>query len=404
MHSHHGRKAEEAPQGRNHHHRSNSRGNGGQGYHSRRLKTVVEVMLSFDTTGSMYKYLDAVRASLSSALTELKAAADRESVVLRVGVVAHGDYCDKATAYVIKFLPLLDLTPANEAKIQDFIAGVGRTSGGDAPECYELALNKVRKGAHWTRGSRRALVLVGDANPHDVGYSINGYTNHIDWKHEAEHLARMGVRVYAVHAGGHASSRPFYDTLATTTQGARLDMKELGTVSGLVVAATMNEVGGEALSRYSHRLREQGRMSAELEVVIQRISTVTRDKSGVVSRRTSTKVTVVGGEGLGAPGLASAMRGLRLDGAGSAAVAKALSDVAPKTRAKAACYFFNRPSGCRKSASQCAFAHVKVCRYFNSPSGCSKSSCRFPHEAVSKPAPRHPHHAHHAYRHHKHAA
>lgn len=378
-------------------------------HHSR--QTVVEVMLSFDTTGSMYSYLGAVRKNLAAALGELKEAAQREGVVLRVGVVAHGDYCDKATSYVIKFLPLLDLTPANEAKITAFIEGVGATGGGDAPECYELALNKLRKHAHWTRGSRRAVVLVGDALPHDVGYSINGYTNHIDWKEEAKRLGDMGVRVYAVQAGGRSSSRPFYDHLAAATKGARLDMSQLNTVSALVVAASMNEVGGKALTRYSERLRATGRMSAELEIVIQRISTVTTDTSGTTSRhtRTAVKVRTSGGGRVAADDddVVAALRRLGLDASG----APALCDAAPSNkgtkgrvtdgkRVVKPCFYFNSPCGCRKQASECAFSHVKVCRFFNSRRGCSHpDTCTYAHLRVSQPPRPHGHgHGH------KHAA
>ena len=99
--------------------------------------------------------------------------------------------------------------------MSSFISGVSATGGGDADECYELVLRQVlhctvlyctvllvlrqaRTQLSWTPGSVRALVMIGDCNPHGPGYPLN--RDRIDWRTEAAALAEEGIRVYAVQA------------------------------------------------------------------------------------------------------------------------------------------------------------------------------------------------------------
>ena len=68
---------------------------------------------------------------------------------------------------------------------------VERTGGGDGPECYELVLKRAREELAWTAGSQRVLVVIGDNEPHPVGYKYGGKTYYIDWKEECEFLKNM---------------------------------------------------------------------------------------------------------------------------------------------------------------------------------------------------------------------
>src|SRR5579885_2809732 len=64
----------------------------------------VEVVFSFDTTGSMYPCLTQVRRKVKSTVTRLAEEIDG----IRIGIIAHGDYCDKGSTYVTKHLDLTD--------------------------------------------------------------------------------------------------------------------------------------------------------------------------------------------------------------------------------------------------------------------------------------------------------
>lgn len=89
----------------------------------------LDVTLTFDTTGSMYGYLEDVRNQLNHLSQEIRQAVPQA----KMGVVAYGDYCDAQTTYVTK---VLDLTE-NYQLISNFIKEVKKTDGGDFPEAVE---------------------------------------------------------------------------------------------------------------------------------------------------------------------------------------------------------------------------------------------------------------------------
>src|SRR5712672_1703594 len=96
------------------------------------MATPIEVVFSFDTTGSMYPCLTQVRRHVKGTVTRLF----KEIPGIRIGVIAHGDYCDERTSYVTSRIDLCDDPDA----ICNFVEQVGPTGGGDTPECYELVL------------------------------------------------------------------------------------------------------------------------------------------------------------------------------------------------------------------------------------------------------------------------
>ena len=140
----------------------------------------MEIVFSFDTTGSMCSCLDEVRGRVQDMVQRLQS----DIPGIRIAIFAHGDYCDKGRTYVIKYEDLTDDVP----KLCNFAKSVGGTGGGDADECYELVMHHVRMKLSWTPGSQRALVLIGDCNPHEPDYPLN--TRKLNWRDEADKLGR----------------------------------------------------------------------------------------------------------------------------------------------------------------------------------------------------------------------
>ncbi|PLZ73273.1 hypothetical protein CBP14_15925, partial [Fischerella thermalis WC245] len=101
------------------------------------MNTNIEVVFSFDTTGSMYPCLTQVRRKIKETVTRLMG----EIPQMKIGIIAHGDYCDQGSTYVIK---KFDISSDIDA-ICEFVQNVEPTGGGDAPECYELVLELIRK-------------------------------------------------------------------------------------------------------------------------------------------------------------------------------------------------------------------------------------------------------------------
>lgn len=143
-----------------------------------------EIVFSFDTTGSMYSYMEEAKDRMREIVERLKI----DIPGVRLAFIAHGDYFDlKNDRYLIKSLDF----GASIDEICNFFEYLPITHGGDADECYELVLRKVRESLSWTTGSQRCLVMIGDSDPHEPGYTYEEFTNDIDWKEETKKLNDM---------------------------------------------------------------------------------------------------------------------------------------------------------------------------------------------------------------------
>ena len=95
----------------------------------------IQVVFSFDTTGSMIFCLHQVRDHLDSIIDKLYT----EIPNIQIAIFAHGDYGDE---YVYKFIDFKQQDDTEDLK--SFLEDVTQTYGDDWPECYELVLHKVR--------------------------------------------------------------------------------------------------------------------------------------------------------------------------------------------------------------------------------------------------------------------
>lgn len=119
------------------------------------ISNKIDLVVSFDTTGSMYPVLSQVRTEVEKFVHTMFS----EFSDLKLGVIAHGDYCDKDAPYTIR---VMDLT-RDEDRLCKFVKETDKTYGGDADECYELVLNTARKEISWRKGAQHVLVMIGDA-------------------------------------------------------------------------------------------------------------------------------------------------------------------------------------------------------------------------------------------------
>jgi len=230
--------------------------------------TKIEVVFSFDTTGSMSSILGEVRKNIEETVSRLLA----DIPTIRIGIIAHGDYCDAATSYVIKTLDL-----SSDAKaICTFVRSVGATGGGDSDECYELVLHNT-KSFSWTPEALKALVMIGDASPHAVDYPQN--TLKLDWRKEAQQLASSKVKVYSVQAGGGWGSSSFWKEVAELTNGSFLTLAEFSLITDMFMGVCYREATEAQLAAHPEALGELN----EDEVRIQMPDEVT--KAGITEEQ-----------------------------------------------------------------------------------------------------------------------
>ncbi len=193
----------------------------------------LDMVIAFDTTGSMAAYIEAVRKEVSELVPRLF----KNNEDLRLGVVAFGDYCDMKNAQEFGDAYQCLMPTDNENAIVKFINESKDTSGGDGDEFYELVIKKVVEETPWREGATKVLLLISDACPHSLGYTYRDYVvgNQIDWRKEAEKAASMGIKIDTVSITG----EPWYKELSDMTNGISTLFQSSCKTARLVEAATL---------------------------------------------------------------------------------------------------------------------------------------------------------------------
>lgn len=224
----------------------------------------LDLLISFDTTGSMYPVLANVRREVDYLVRTLAS----KIKDIQIGVIAHGDYCDANAPYTIRFLDFTD----DVAKLSDFINNTKPTYGGDADECYELVLRTGRTQASWRPDSTKIFMVIGDANPHSESYPLN--SEHIRWQDESKQLSDMHIQVFGVHClhKFRQSSTKFYQKIADDTNGVYLTLDQFSDITGLIEATCYSQYSEEKLTEFVTIIRNNRRLTNGLARNINRLS------------------------------------------------------------------------------------------------------------------------------------
>lgn len=192
-----------------------------------------DVLISFDTTGSMSPCIAEVRRRIDESLSKLFS----NIPDLRIAILAHGDYCDFNKPYDVIYTSFSD----DKRYLKTFIKETPNTHGGDADECYEKVLH-IANQMDWVADTR-ILLLIGDAEPHPVGYKYNSLVNYFDWVVEAQKLAEKKVSIYSIQALGRSGSNGFYTRIANLTNGRKLDLNQFTDAVETIIASCYHSVG-----------------------------------------------------------------------------------------------------------------------------------------------------------------
>lgn len=192
----------------------------------------LDMVIAFDTTGSMAAYIEDVRHQVADMIPRLF----KDNEDLRLGIVAFGDYCDMVNPTTFgdayQCVPLT----SNENDIIKFVKESKDTSGGDGDEFYELVLKKIIDESPWREDASKAILLIADADPHEIGYTYENFVvgNQIDWRAEAKKAARMKIKIDTVSICG----RPWYKELSAMTNGISVPFKSSGKTGTMIETAT----------------------------------------------------------------------------------------------------------------------------------------------------------------------
>ena len=196
----------------------------------------LDMVIAFDTTGSMAMYIDAVRKEVSDMIPELF----KDNEDLRLGIVAFGDYCDMVNSQTFgDAYQRMDLTD-NENDLIKFVMESKDTSGGDGDEFYELIIKKIVEETTWREDSTKVILLISDAEPHPLGYTFKDYVvgNQIDWRKEAAKAAENKIKIDTVTI----NDLPWQRELSEMTNGVSVPFRT-GSKTAKLVRASVSARG-----------------------------------------------------------------------------------------------------------------------------------------------------------------
>lgn len=225
----------------------------------------VDIVVSYDVTGSMMPcFVECKRK-----ITELIDTLFNEVPDLRIGLIAHGDYCDYPNTITKQ-----ELTN-DRAQLIQFMQSVKQTNGGDSDECYEYVL-QIALGFNW-RADNNVLVLIGDADPHSIGYRIDHvnlqaareieYTVSLDWRQIAHEFVTAGISIYPVQALNNSNGK-FYRDLARLSKTPKLDLHQFSNIVPLLTAITYKQHSDEKVQQYGQQLQDSGQLDRSLATAL----------------------------------------------------------------------------------------------------------------------------------------
>lgn len=116
---------------------------------------LVDIMFVADTTGSMFGQIASAKAGAASILSALSGLGD-----VQFGVASYKDFGDTYTSRIEQNLT------ASSAAVTTAINSWSASGGGDFPEANLVSWKQVAENATWRAGSRRFIVVFGDAPGH----------------------------------------------------------------------------------------------------------------------------------------------------------------------------------------------------------------------------------------------
>jgi hypothetical protein len=211
---------------------------------------VLDMVIAFDTTGSMAAYIDAVRKEVADLVPRLF----KDNENLRLGIVAFGDYCDMVSATEFGDAYQCLMPTDNENDIIKFIRESHDTNGGDGDEFYELVIKKIVEETPWRDDATKAILLISDAEPHPLGYTYEDFVvgNQIDWRKEAQKAASKMIKIDTVTI----TDAPWYKELSRMTNGVSVPFESGHKTARLVEAATMSRGSVTARMKFDMLAKE----------------------------------------------------------------------------------------------------------------------------------------------------
>ncbi len=237
-----------------------------------------DVVISFDSTGSMGACISEVRRTVQNFITNLFTSVDN----LRVGIINHGSYCDGE-----KLIDIHDLS-ADVNSLVKFMQTTRNTNGCDMSHAsYEYVFYKAQE-LNWY-GDSRALILIGDCEPHPVGYRTDNRLmrpfNTLDGIKEAKKLVDSGVKIFPIQALNRRNHTHFYQALAGMSNTPKLDLMQFADVREYLTAVIYSQESTEKVQEYATELETSGLFNRNIASMFNSLLNVDTYNSGKLITR-----------------------------------------------------------------------------------------------------------------------
>lgn len=237
----------------------------GLGVAAPRAQAATDVVIAFDTTGSMGDAIDEAKAQVQDVVTEI----DRRFGDVQFAVAGVRDYSDIYGDDGDQPWTLLQPMTADQGRIQAAIDGLDADGGGDDAEAYGSALRSADTDPRigFRPGAQRLIVLVADSVPHDddldagIDPSVQvvdppfdtgidpgsdqvvGTGDDVDWQGELAQLKADAIPMYFVLFKGDDEYLPYWQTWAQATGGSASTSAD-GALGGTLVDVISAGAGG----------------------------------------------------------------------------------------------------------------------------------------------------------------
>ena len=125
-----------------------------EGLISRLKKSGLDIVITFDSTGSMQPEIDQVKSQINRIGNVLFGLIEKS----RIGICTYRDHGDE---YIVKGLPLTD----DISEIVLYLENINAAGGRDDPEAVDAGIQWATQQA-FRRSARKVVLLFGDAPPH----------------------------------------------------------------------------------------------------------------------------------------------------------------------------------------------------------------------------------------------
>ena len=175
----------------------------------------IEVVFVLDTTSSMSGLIQAAKEKIWSIASTMASA--QENPDIKMGLVA---FRDRGDDYITRVFDLSNDLDSMYASLMDFRA----QGGGDGPESVNQALHDAIHRISWSNDDNvyKVAFLVGDAPPH------MDYPNDVKYPATLTAASRKGIVVNAIQSGGHQSTRPAWQEIASLGHGEYFQVEDSG--------------------------------------------------------------------------------------------------------------------------------------------------------------------------------